>query len=660
MLNDSNLSQLKQLKQQIEQQKEYADGVVKGTQRKFGFVVLDDGREIFLDPEEMQKVFPGDRVRILIIHQPNEEKKGKNSKIKLSGTLEKLIDSPLNTFAGRYVVKGKGHFVEPDLPRLNRWIFIPPAARKNAKDGDYIHCKISRHAYPHGKPQAKILTVIGAENKLGIEADYMINKFQLAPDWPQDWQQSLKTIDSAQRQDLTDIDFITIDAASTQDMDDALFAKTTDSGWQLQIAISDPNALIEENSALDKIARQRGTSTYIPGQAVPMLPEELSTNLCSLTAGQTRPALVCSVNINTDGGIEDYQIIEAMVSSKAKLSYRDVAQYLDPQADTNDELSDCNQHRATLTTLQNLAAALHQRRKKENLIIPSRQEFRLLLNAQRKLDKIIIDDKNKAHQLVEECMVAANCCAAKMLGDNGIFISHPGFRSERIADVKKLAEEQLSLTDVDFSTPEGYRQLMNSIVDEELTFPLRAVLSRLLERSRLSATPAPHYGMGLAAYTTITSPIRKYSDLLVHRLIKQKIRQQAVKPLQEQDLLALQATLDNSRQARNQMEQWLKCQFIQPMLGQSFSGVVSQINSNGFTVRLDDNYIEGFVETRLLKEKYSFDPMRLRLSSKSQCIELEQAINVVVSEVNCDQRSIRFALAASAEKAEQPTTEAAT
>jgi len=639
MLDKDTLSQLKQLKQNIEDSKEYAVGIVKGTQRKFGFVMLDDGREIFINPDEMQKVFPGDKVKILI----TTKQENKDAKAKVSGTLEKLIDSPLKEFTGRYIVKGKGHFVEPDVPNLKRWIFIPPQARLNAKPNDFIRCRINRHPYPQAKPQAKITEVIGAADKVGIETDYVVSKFQLEPAWPDNWKSSLIEVNTNDREDLTALPFLTIDAASTMDMDDALFVKNTEQGWQLQVAIADPSAMIAVDSELDKLARQRAISTYMAGRPVSMLPEELANHLCSLTPNTTRPALVCQMEADQQGKIISYKIIEAMISSKAKLSYRDVSAFLD-QDGVDESLADCNNHKDTLLALKALSAALRSQRQEHNLVIPNRQEYRLVLNAQRKIDHIEPIKKTSAHQLIEECMIAANRCAANMLDGQGIFISHPGFRSERLADVKKLAEEQLSLTDIDFSTPQGYQKLMKSIDDDKLEFPLRPVLSRLLERSRLSAEVLPHYGMGLDKYTTFTSPIRKYSDLTVHRLLKSKIKLSKTAAVKAEDLAIMQQGQDNSRQARYQMEQWLKCQFMQPLIGQTFMGTISQINSNGFTVRLDDHLIEGFVETRLLQQKYSFDPMRLRLTSKSQTIELNQAIEVVVKEVDSNARSIRYTL----------------
>lgn len=637
MLDNDTLSQLKQLKQEIEDNKEYAEGVVKGTNRKFGFVLLSDGREVFIDPDEMQKVFPGDRVKILVTTEVDKKNKGDS---KTSGKIEALLETPLTTFCGRYIVKGQGHFVEPDLPKLSRWIFIPPAYRNKAKAGDYIRCAISRHPYPGAKPQAKVLAVVGADDLVGIEANYIVSKFQLDGAWPDQWQQQLLSLDQTTRNDLSAFPFITIDAASTQDMDDALFAEATDGGWKLSVAIADPSALIDPNSELAASIAARGSSCYLPGRVIPMLPESLANDRCSLAPTQQRPALVCGLTINQDGHIADYSIQEALVCSQAKLNYQEVAQYLEKTPDSESPLA-CQ---PLLDTLNAVSKALKAHRQQHHLVIEGRPDYRLVLNERRKLERVDLQTSNCAHQLVTECMIAANRCAADMLGEQGLFVNHGGFRSERMPDVKKLAEEQLAITDVDFSTLEGYTQLIKSIDDSSLEFPLRSVLSRLLQRSELATRPQAHQGMGLPRYTTFTSPLRKYSDFLVHRMIKAKLNDVAPVTVSEQQLQSLQDAQGTIRQANYQLEQWLKCQYMLPLVDKTFAGHISQINSNGFTVRLDDNHIEGFVETRLLKEKYSFDPMRLRLKSKTRTIELEQAIEVTVQEVDIKLRNIKYTL----------------
>ena len=331
MLSQDTLSQLQGLKSQMEAEKERAEAVVKGTQARYGFAVLDDGREIFIPPQEMLKAFPDDRVGVCI--RPAKDNK-------TIADIENLVSSPLSDFTGRCVRKGKAMFVVPDLPQLNRWLFIPPHARNGVKEGDYLRCAILRHPIRDGKPQAKVLSVLGDENTPGIENLYCIAKYRLADQWSSSSQEELKQrlgssspAETQTRRDLTDLEFVSIDAAKTQDIDDALYAEISDDGWTLFVAIADPTIFIEAESNLHRDIAARGTSVYFHGHVLPMLPEELSQNTCALSEGIDRSALVCKVSISDSGEVGDFEFIEATVRSRAKLSYYAVSRYLNGQFD---------------------------------------------------------------------------------------------------------------------------------------------------------------------------------------------------------------------------------------------------------------------------------------------------------------------------------------
>ena len=641
MLDSNALSQLQSLKKSIADSKDRAEGIVKGTQRRFGFVVLDDGREVFLSQSEMEKVFNDDRIKVEVVN----DDKGKPTAV-----IEKLVRSDIREFCGTYHVKGKGHFVQPDVTRFNRWIFVPPQARNGAKNGDFVRARITRHAFPHGKPQASILKVIGDNAQAGIEADYMIDKFGLDRDWPKDWQTQLLDDTDTGREDLRHLPLVTIDAASSRDLDDALCAEANESGWQLTVAVADPTALIKAGSALENEACRRATSVYLPGVTLPMLPAELSAERCSLLADQERPALACRMQIDYDGRIADYQFCLATVRSQAKLSYQEVSDAL-----AGGEHALISQ----LQTLQAVSNALLGLRQRDHLVIDGRPEYRLILGNNRKIESIEALVKTPAHTLVEECMVAANRCAALLLGNQGLFNCHGGFRPERLPDVHKLAEEQLGMNNVSPDTLEGYRSVMQAAATQTTKIPLHSILARLLERGRLSNRVAPHFGMSLPAYSTFTSPLRRFSDFIVHRLIKQTLANQTLTTPSDKLLAPLQERLDNARQARQQMEQWLKCEYLQPQLDSVASGVVSQVNSNGFTVRLDGTGVEGFIEARGLSEKVSFDPMRMRLHSKTGVlIELDQPVKVKITIADALTRTIRFELEGQQNEEENTTAEA--
>ena len=659
MLDSKALTQLRQLKQDIQEHKASHTGTIKAAQGRFGFVVLDDGREIYVAPEQMQRVLPDDRVQIDIV-AGNEGKP--------SAVIEQLVDSPLRQFTGQYIVRDKAHFVEPDLPRFNRWLFVPPKMRGSAKHGDYVCASICRHPLEDGKAQARIDRVLGNAATPGIETRYALARFQLPEQAPTASATDLIEPDTQPRRDLTDLPFVTIDGSSTLDMDDALYAKETAAGWQLVVAIADPTAWIKPGSALDQAIAARATSIYLPGVTVPMLPEQLANERCALRADVERLALACFIDIDSNGAIGGYEFCEARIRSRAKLDYDGVAAFLAAPADSEQTAwSD------SVRALHAVATALRGQRQRAHVLMPERVEYRAELNAQRKIVAYRRDEKNAAQQLVEQCMVAANRCAADFLAESRApFIRHQGFRSERQELVGQLIAAQLpQLEHKAVAELPAFVALQRLLAEQTFELPLRAIFMRSLERSQFSATAAPHFGMGLERYITATSPIRKYNDFLVHRLIKAKLRGTAPPALKDALLAQLQDVGDRVRQAGKLAEQWLNCEYLiglgaglagapgetagsaekageTPALPtEAFAGEIVHVTSSGLVVRLLENGIEGFLDTRHSGEKFSFDNVHMRLTSASHRFELEQPIEVKVAAIDLKRRSISFQLATS-------------
>jgi VacB/RNase II family 3'-5' exoribonuclease len=651
MLNADALAQLRTLKQHITDEKQRNTGTVKGSQGRFGFVVLDDGRELYLPAEQMMRVFPDDRVTIDTVTATD----GKQSAV-----IETVIESPLREFTGTYVVRDNAHFVEPDLPRLSRWIFLPPKQRlpvsgekRAPQHGDLVRARITRHPLADGKPAARIEALIGSPLDAFIAQQYAITRFALpAGDIACD-EKDLQQPDWSTRTDLTALPFVTIDGSETRDIDDALCAERRENGWRLWVAIADPGAWIKPGSALDQAIAARANSLYFPGRTLAMLPETLANERCSLLEGVDRAALVCRIDIDDAGNIVDQTIVEARMRSHARLSYDEVAAALaDPAA--------ACAWREPLTRLASVADALRTQRARDHLLMPDRPDYRLRIDESGQIARIDVRHKTPAHQLVEECMVAANRCAADFLHTNrvrgALYICHNGFRAERRDNIAQLLAAQWpDKTGNDITTLAGYIDLIQSLDRQPAgaeTPPLRAILSRWLERSRIATEPSPHFGMGLPRYTTFTSPIRKYSDFLVHRAITAHLRGKQAPAVSSLQLTALQEQLDKGRQAVQLSEQWLKCVYLQKAQALTHRGVITHVNSSGFTVRLDDSGIEGFVDTRQLPEKYSFDANTLRLTtstdSGTRVYQLDQSVDVAVAAIDLKKRSINFQLVLSA------------
>ena len=627
MLNHDVLAQLKGLKTQMESEKEHADAIIKGTQARYGFAVLEDGREIFIPPDEMLKAFPEDRVRVCI--RPTKDNK-------TVADIEKLLDSPLGPFTGRCVRKGKALFIQPDLEKLSRWLFVPPHARNGLQEGDYVRCAVLRHPIRDGKPQAKILNIIGNSDTPGIENLYCQAKYQLSATLPQASQelllQRLETcnpLETTQRRDLTDLEFVSIDAAKTQDIDDALYADISSDGWTLYVAIADPTAYIETGSPLQQDIAARATSIYFHGDVLPMLPEALSQNTCALSEGADRPALVCKIAVSDAGEVGSFEFIEATVRSRAKLSYYGVDRYL---TGSYDELMS---HATPLEALYQVSRALREHRSANGLVMEVRREFRWILNDQKKIGSIEPYEKLKSQQLVEECMIAANRCAARFLTEHqasGPFVSHPGFRGDRLDETRKfLAMHVPELVDVDPTELHGYRDIMQALTASGCELPLRAMVNRLLTRAELSTKPSVHMGMALESYTNVTSPLRKYSDFLAHQQIKAALHGQEPKLVSKEALQQLSTQLQQVRTATQEAERWLACQYLSARAAageDSVEATICHINSSGFNARLNDCGLEGFIDLRKDPEKFSYDKWHSSLTSTTRRFQLEQTVSL--------------------------------
>lgn len=620
MLDRNSIQQLRQLKTEIIESKDVGIGEVRGSQRRFGFVHLEDGRDVFLPPDQMDRVFPGDKVRVNVLS---------DDKGKFKGELEKLIDSPLKRFTGRYVVRGKGHFVEPDLPRFSKLLFIPPSQRKNIKAGDLLHCQVTRHPWQEGKSQVKVISGLGSQDDCGVEGRYIQRKFELPWQWPKDW-----NVDSdqyaEQRHDLRELPFVTIDSAETRDIDDALWAEASGDGWTLKVAVADPGAYIAAGSPLDKAARERANTVYLPGFVQPMLPDQLSQEKCSLLPEAERPALVCTMNVAGDGSITGVEFEQALIRSHAKLTYTEVNAHLQGESALP---------WACLEPLKEVWQTLRGYRHNHNLVMPEQPDFRYELDDNKRIASIQRIERNDAHRLVEECMLAANRSAANWLKERNapaVYNCHAGLREDRLDNVAKVAAQALpELGEIKPDTLADYIKLVKACEASDSTLPLQSIFARMLQPGTLSLEALPHFGLGLEAYTTFTSPIRRYSDLLVQRAIRAQLNGEEAKLPSTEQVDALQEQVRHTRQASRQMEQWLQYQYLAKQGKDAvYEGRIAHLNGGGFTVELNDTGINGFVEARSIPEKLSFDADTLRLANDKQSYQLEQAVTVKVAEID--------------------------
>ena len=639
MLDPNSLSQLRQFKKELQVANHRFEGVVRSTPGRFGFCQLDDGRDIYLSAEHMSRVLPGDRILVEV----SEGEKGR-----LSGTPLELLASSTQRVVGTAVNKGSTWFINADFGNSQRWLFIPPKSRKDLQEGLYITGRLVQHPFKDGRAQVEITGILGAADKPGLQTDYTLHKFQIRPQRhgaPETGRlEALLADEIARRPSRTDTPFLTIDAESTRDIDDALYCETTASGWRLEVGIADPSAFFGPTDPLDIQARERAQTLYFPDRIIGMLPDNLAFDLASLVAGKDRLALICSMDIDTDGSVRDFRLSETTIRVIRRLSYESATAVLEAGADT--ALDDAT---PLLTSLRDCTDAMHRWRQATALVSSDRPDYAYRLDAQGRIAAITRVVPTAAHQIVEEAMIAANRCAAVFLsrhGDAGLFSTHDGFRPERLEQVRQIMREQFPEQEChDIESLAGFSTLYRQLATHGGELALRAIANRLLIRGALSRRPKAHFGMGLPLYTTITSPIRRYADLAVHRNLKALLQGQRTQWLDDAEIEQLQERLRLGRQAMNEVEQWMKTLFAETLRDRQLDGHIVHMNGSGFTVRTDEHGIEGLVSLSGASEKFRFDSTYFRHLGSQRSFLLEQPVKVVIQQTDAASRQVVFSLA---------------
>ncbi len=594
MFQDNPL--LAQLKQQFNSQILRIEGVVKGSKKGFGFLEVDGQKSHFIPPPYMKKVMHGDRIIATLRLEKDRE----------IAEPETLIEPFLSRFVGRIQKRNERLFVVPDHPLLKDAVpcSLAQELRHDFQNGDWVVAQMLQHPLKGDRTFNAEISAFIADGAEPFAPWWVTlsrhNMEREAPSMPL----SLQPCDNVERSDLTALTFITIDGASSKDMDDALHVEENiDGAWLLSIAIADPTAWIDENNHLDREACQRAFTSYLPGFNIPMLPRALSEDLCSLHPFQHRRALVCRVTINHDGSLgEDINFFAATIESKAKLVYDSVSDWLENQGSWQPQTAEIAEQ---IQLLQRISHSRNAWRQQHALVFPDSPDYRFILGDQGNVLGIAVEQRRIANRIVEECMITANICAAIVLQDSlgfGIYNVHKGFDPT-------LAEQAVNLLNangVDASveallTLDGFctlRRQLDAMQNRYLDNRIR----RLQTFAEMSLTPGPHFGLGLAAYATWTSPIRKYSDMVNHRLLKAVISgQQAEKPPQE---LTVQLTERRRlhRMAERDVGDWLYAQYLQHQAGteQRFQAEIIDVTRGGLRVRLQENGAVAFVPAPLL------------------------------------------------------------
>lgn len=630
-------------------------GLIQGHPDGFGFVIPDvGGEDVFLSARELRKALHGDRVMVQAVQS------GRGGK--LEGKIVEVLQRNNHTVLGHFHSENGIGYVVPDDRRIGQDILIPQGESGKAKQGQIVVAAIDQQPDEHTQPVGHITEVLGEHMDPGMEIEIAIRKYELPNTWPKSVERQARRIPAevleehkSGRVDLRDLPLVTIDGEDARDFDDAVYCEKTGDGWKLIVAIADVAHYVRPDEPLDQEAINRGNSVYFPEQVIPMLPESLSNGLCSLNPDVDRLCMACTMSIDSDGKIQQWQFDNAVMRSHARLTYTKVAAILiDGEPDLISEYS------AVFPALQNLYELYqlrNQQRTREGIMDLDMPETRIIFNEQRKIEDIVPVIRNEAHRLIEEFMLAANVCAARFIDDAGrpsLYRLHSGPTEEKREDLRRfLFELGLSLGGGDEPDVKDYSRLLDDMSQRPDAEVIKPMVLRSLSQAFYSPANDGHFALGFTHYTHFTSPIRRYPDLQVHRTIKSILRKKA-SPYSELELVELgehcSMTERRADDATRDVMRWLKAEYMVDRIGEEFDGTVSGVTGFGLFVQLDDVYIDGLVHiTALGNDYFHYDATKYRLTGErtGQTYRLGDRLHVQLVRVDVDEGKIDLELTSS-------------
>jgi ribonuclease R len=660
------------------------EGTVQGHRDGHGFVVRDDRQaDLYLSQQEMRAVLHRDRVKARIVRY---DRKGRPE-----GRVLEILERKKAPIIGRLLHESGVWLVAPEDKRYGQDILIPKNAIANASAGQVVAIELTENPSMYSQPVGRVTEVLGEIDDPGMEIEIAVRKYEVPHQFsPETLAQSaalpdkIRPIDRKHRIDLTDVALVTIDGEDARDFDDAVYCEPAvvgksvgrvkaPNGWRLIVAIADVSHYVKPGEPIDDDAYERATSVYFPRRVIPMLPEKLSNGLCSLNPNEDRLAMVCDMLVTAVGEIHAYQFYPAVICSHARFTYNEVAAILantrGPEAAKRKELV------PDLLNLHEVYRALLKERNKRGAIDFETTETQIVCDENGRIEKIVPRTRTEAHKLIEEAMLAANVCSADFIAlakHSSLYRVHEGPTPEKKTLLQNyLRALGLGLSISDDPKPGEFQAIAAATKDRPDAMQIHTMLLRSMQQAIYTATNSGHFGLAYEAYTHFTSPIRRYPDLLVHRVIKALLsgkryhlltgpsnpapsNRKSAKPVksanaedEKWEIAGVHCSVNERRadEASRDVEAWLKCRYMREHLGEEYGGTVSAVTSFGLFVQLDGLYVEGLVHiTELGGEYYRFDEIRQELRGERSGVRyvVGSRVRVQVSRVDLDGRKIDF------------------
>lgn len=606
----------------------------------FGFAVPLDKQpkqaDFVLYERQMRDLMHGD---IVTVRPAGVDRRGRRE-----GQVLDIIERAQTDVVGRFYIKHGVAIIEPEDKRLVQPILLEPdsVAELQPKSGQVVSAKIESYPHNHQPAVARLSEVLGDYADSGMEIEIAVRKHHLPHQFSDACRKAAEKIpdhvrksDLKGRVDLRNLPLVTIDGETARDFDDAVFAEKIGRNYRLVVAIADVSHYVRPNDAIDNDALERATSVYFPRRVIPMLPENLSNGICSLNPDVERLCMVCDMMVTYAGNIKEYKFYPAVMRSHARLTYNQVWSWL------SDGLE--HPYKEQIDTLYRLFKILQKKRSSRGAVEFESVETQMVFDGNGKIEKIVPVVRNDAHKLIEECMLAANVCAAEFLLKNkhtALFRNHLGPTPEKLATLREqLALTGLSLGGRDNPTPKDYAVLAEQFKGRPDAELLQVMMLRSMQQAVYEPNCDGHFGLAYDAYAHFTSPIRRYPDLTVHRAIKAVLAGEKYNPGKSWQELGVHTSFCERRadDASRDVENWLKTYYMRDKVGEVFGGKISGMTSFGIFVTLDDIHIDGLVHISDLGEDYfNYRPEIMAIEGERSGVRFSMGDRVSVKVVRAD------------------------